>query len=70
MHTPTHTETYVFVHIITGCCIKIAGASILTLYYGILNSTQKSPQLDSHCSPHLGSPSFPPPEAHGTGQMI
>lgn len=45
-------------HIITGSCIKAAGASILTLYYSALNSVQKSPQLDSHSSPHLESPLF------------
>lgn len=56
--TQLHMLRPVFVHIITGSCIKAAGASSLTLYYSVLNSIQKSPQLDSHSSPHLGSPLF------------
>lgn len=52
--TELHVLRPVFVHIITGSCIKAAGASILTLCYSVLNSIQ----LNSHFSPHLGSPLF------------
>lgn len=55
MHTPTHSETCAFVHIITGCCTEIAGVSIFTWYYGISTLTQKSLQLDSHPSLPLES---------------
>lgn len=62
--TQLHMLRPVFVHIITGSCIKAAGASILTLCYSVLNSIE----LNSHFSPHIESPLFS--RSSKTGQII